>query len=160
MRKNSPVPVAVGAGIDSPEVLVVMLWPQWLHVRSLSPAVPSLQTSRRDVGWTSSLESDAPQSITPGTDSAGDPAGLDDPAEMEEPPGLADGLPPGELGELAAEEAEEGAELGVAEAPEPVEWHAVMRADPRTAQIASEIREFRIMSPMTTHLQKVVNKSN
>jgi hypothetical protein len=97
--------------------------------------VPSLQTSSRDVGWTSSLESDLPQSITPGTD---DPAGLDDAAGPEEPPGAADGLPPDELRELAAE-AEEGAELGVAEALEPVEWHAVMKADPRTAQMASDI---------------------
>jgi AcrR family transcriptional regulator len=36
--------------------------------------VPSLQTSGRDVGRTSSLESDLPQSITPGTDSDADPA--------------------------------------------------------------------------------------
>ncbi len=131
--------------MDCPEVLVVMLRPQWLHVRFLSPAVPSLQTSSRDVGRTSSFESDLPQSITPGTD---------DPAELEEPPESA-GLPPdelGALGELAAEaedelgalgelaaEAEDGAELGVAEAPEPVEWHAVMKAGPRTAQMASNI---------------------
>jgi hypothetical protein len=94
-----------------------MLWPQWLHVRFSSPAVPSLQTSRRDVGRTSSLESDFPQSITPGTDSDDDPAELEDAAELDGPPESDDGLPPDELGELAAEE---GAGLGVAEAPEPV----------------------------------------
>jgi hypothetical protein len=134
------VPVAVAEGMDCPEVLVVMLRPQWLHVRFLSPAVPSLQTSSSDVGWTSSVESDLPQSITPGTD---------DPAGLEEPPESAGGLPTGELGEVTAE-AEKGAELGVAEAPEPVAWHAVMKADPRTAQMASDIREFRVMSPKAT----------
>jgi hypothetical protein len=139
-RKNSPVPVAVAEGMAFSELLVVMLWPQWLHVRFSSPAVPSLQTSRRDVGRTSSLESDLPQSITPGTDSDADPL------ELGEPPEPADGLPPDELGELAAEE---GAELGVAEALELVGWHAVMRADPRTAQMASDIWEFRIMQPTT-----------
>jgi hypothetical protein len=92
------------------------------------------------------LESDLPQSITPGTDSDEDPPELEDPLELAD--GLADGLPTDELGELAAEE--EGAELDVAEAPEPVGWHAVTRADPRIAQTASDILEFRIMSPTTT----------
>jgi hypothetical protein len=55
-RKNSPVPVAVAEGTDCAEVLIVMLWPQWLHVRFLSPAVPSLQTSRREVGDESGSE--------------------------------------------------------------------------------------------------------
>jgi hypothetical protein len=139
---------------------VVTLGPQWLHVRFWSPALPSLQTSRRDVGRTSSLESDLPQSITPGTDSDEDPPELEDSLGLEAPPGLegslglegplglADGLPPDELGELAAKE--EGVELGVAEAPELVGWHAVTRADPRIAQTASDIWECRIMSPRTT----------
>lgn len=85
--------------------LPVRIWsPQWLHVRSWSPAVPSLQTSRRDVGRTSSLESDLAQSITPGTDSD------EGPSELEDRPESADGM-----GEIVAEEAaEEGAELGVA----------------------------------------------
>lgn len=130
------MPVAVAEGTVCPGLLVVMLWPQWLHVRFRSPAVPSLQTSRRDVGRTSSLESDLAQSITPGMDSDEDPPELEDPLESAD----GDGLPPDELGELVAEEAAEGgAELGVAEAPEPVGWHAVTRADPSIAQMASDI---------------------
>jgi hypothetical protein len=131
-RKNSPVPVAVAEGTACPGLLVVMLWPQWLHVRFWSPAVPSLQTSKRDVGWTSSFESDLAQSITPGTDSD------EEPPELEAPPELADGLLSDVVGELAAEDAaEEETELRVAEALEPVGWQAVTRADPRVAQMAS-----------------------
>ena len=74
---------------------------------------------------------------------------------LGEPPGSADGLPLDEFGELAAEEAaEEGTELGVAEAPEPFGWHAVIRADPRIAQMASGIWEFRVISPKTTQPSK------
>jgi hypothetical protein len=88
------------------------------------------------------------QSITPGTDSDAEPP------ELEAPPELADGLPTDEFGELATEEAaeeaaEEGAELGVAEALEPVGWQAVTRADPRIAQMASVMLEFRV-TPSTT----------
>lgn len=159
-KKNSPVPVAVAEGTACPGLLVVTLWPQWLHVRFWSPAVPSLQTSRRDVGWTSSFESDLAQSITPGTDSD------EESPELEAPPELADGLSPDEFGELATEEAaeeavEEGTELGVAEALEPVGWHAVTRAAPRIAQMASVMLEFRI-TPSTTPQspQTVATKSN
>ncbi len=125
----------MGAGITcGVPLLFKMLWPQWFHVRFWSPAVPSVQTSRRDVGRTSSWDSDLAQSITPGTDS--DEVAL----ELEEPLGTTDGLPPDEFGELVGEETtEEGAELGVAEALELVGWHAVTRADPRIVQITSDI---------------------
>jgi hypothetical protein len=79
-------------------------------------------------------------------DSDEEPAGLEDPPELEEPPELADGLPPDEFGELAAEE---GTELGAAEAPETAGWQAATRADPRIAQMASDMLEFRIMSSTT-----------
>jgi hypothetical protein len=44
----------------------VIAVPQWLHVTFRSPALPSPQASKRDVGRTSNAESDLPQSITPG----------------------------------------------------------------------------------------------
>jgi hypothetical protein len=140
-RKNSPVPVAVAEGTACPGLLVVMLWPQWLHVTFWSPAVPSLQTSKRDVGWTSSFESDLAQSITPGTDSDEEPPELEAPPELAHGL-LADGLLSDVVGELATEDAaedaaEEETELRVAEALEPVGWQAVTRADPRVAQMAS-----------------------
>ena len=81
--------VAVAEGVGCPGLPLVALLPQWVHDRSWSPAVPSLQTSRRDPGRTSSWDRDLPQSITPGTEaSAEDPPELEDPAELEEPAGL------------------------------------------------------------------------
>jgi hypothetical protein len=55
--------------------------------------VPSLQTSRRDVGRTSSWDSDLPQSITPGTDSSDE-----DPPELEVGDVGADDEPPDPAG--------------------------------------------------------------
>ena len=80
--------------------------------------------------------------------------------ELEELPELADGLPPDGLGVLAEEEAaEEGAELGFAEAPEPVGPHAVTRADPRIAQMASDILGLSIMSPRTAQPPKRLRRN-
>jgi hypothetical protein len=56
--------------------------------------------------------------------------------------GEGDALPRGEAGEITAEER---AGLGVAAAPELVVWHAVTKADPRIAHMASGMREFRLM---------------
>lgn len=120
--------------------------------------MPSLQTSRRDVGRTSSLDSDLAQSITPGTEADEDPAALADCTGLADPPEPTDGLLAAELAELAELAAEE-AEVRVADVPELVEWHAVSRVGPRIAQTASAAWKDRIMYLTTPRTRKRLHRN-
>jgi hypothetical protein len=99
-----------------------------------TPEVPSPQAIRILAGRMYRELYDSLQSITPGTGpEAGD-------AEL--------------VGLLTGEFTEEEAGLRAGAAPDPFESHAVIRTDPRIAQMAGNVRELRFMSPMMLRYPK------
>ena len=129
--------------------------------------MPSLQTSRRDVGRTTSWDSDVPQSITPGKDSSDD-----DPPEPEvadvgvddEPPSPAGAEPTGVVapaaGDFGGDCAADAVDVAWAEADElePCEVHPTM-STPATARAApvSNVRRAAILVIFLLPLPSVVN---
>jgi hypothetical protein len=128
--------------------------------------VPSLQTSRRDAGRTSSWDSDLPQSITPGTDSSGE-----DPSEWDvagvgaddEPPDPAGAEPAGVVataaGDVGGDCTADAADVPWAEADElePCDVHPAMSTPARAAPV-SNVRRAAILTIFVPPLMSVVSR--